>query len=243
VALAFGLLALLALLPAGASAERYRRQFAWSGQQWQVRLAKRENPMRNTWWDSRENVRVLKNGSLRMAITRAGRTWRSVEIAGTRRRGYGRYRWVVESDLMPRSLWTVFALFTDDSVHRSPYGEQVFEFSHWGDPLSLPGWAVSWSKRRKARAVKSHVSFPMSAGGGPYQVDVDWRPPQVRYVVRDAAGTAVFDRAWPTASDGQFMVPRMSFWLQEGFPTTMAVPPAMIVRSFKFTPLAKLPAA
>ena len=74
------------MLAAGAqpaSAERYRRQFNWSGYTWKVRLAARENPGNNAWGDSKDNVRVRSDGSLRFGIT-TGPTWRSVEIAGTR---------------------------------------------------------------------------------------------------------------------------------------------------------------
>jgi hypothetical protein len=64
-----------------ASAETYRRKLSWSGLEWKVRLAKRENPGKNAWGDSPANVRVRSDGSLRLAIT-TGHDWRSVEVAG-----------------------------------------------------------------------------------------------------------------------------------------------------------------
>ena len=57
-----------------ASAETYKRKLAWSGYTWKVRLAKREIPGNNTWGDSSTNVRVLRDGTLRMAIS-TGRPW------------------------------------------------------------------------------------------------------------------------------------------------------------------------
>ena len=84
------LLALVALTCAQpASAETYLRKLSWSGYTWKVRLAKRENPGKNTWGDSAKNVRVQSDGSLRLGIT-TGRTWKSVELAGVRNLGYGR---------------------------------------------------------------------------------------------------------------------------------------------------------
>ncbi|QEC46190.1 hypothetical protein FSW04_00470 [Baekduia soli] len=229
-------LLLLLALPAGAGAERYRRFFSWSGYRWQVRLATHENPGNNDWWDSDGNVRVRADGTLRLGITRAGARRRSVELATTRRLGYGRYRWVVESRLGSIDPYSVLALFTDDSVYRSPYGEQIFEFARWGEPLGPQGWAVSWSRR-----VRSYESFTVS-DAAPYTASVTWRHSGVRLLLRDATGRVLYDVTRPVLSDGQFMVARMSYWLYPGYPRDLA-PPPIIIRDFAFTPLARLPAA
>lgn len=219
---------------APASAERYRRSFKWSGYTWQVRLAKHENPGRNTWWDAPANVRVRRDGTLRLAITRAGGTWRCVEIVTKRRLGYGRYRWVIRSRLDALDPHAVVALFTDDSVHRSPYGEQIFEFGRWADPAQQPGWAVSWSRR-----VKSYASFPVSAAA-PYTAEVTWVGTNVHQRMVDATGAVLFDRTWTVRSDGQFMVARMSHWLYGGPPEGGVLPAPAILSDFAFTPAAKL---
>ena len=123
----------------GAAGERraLSAQFNWSGYTWKVRLAARENPGNNAWGDSKDNVRVRSDGSLRFGIT-TGPTWRSVEIAGTRALGYGRYRWVVDTDLSNPSQ--VFALFVRDmAVSSASRGEQDIEFSRWSDPTTQSG--------------------------------------------------------------------------------------------------------
>jgi hypothetical protein len=122
------------------------------------------------------------------------------------------------------------ALFTDDSVHRSPYGEQIFEFGRWNDPTLLPGWAVSWSARKKSAA-----SFALTPAA-PYTVDVTWATTTVRQRMVDATGAVLYDHTWPVRSDGQFMLARMSHWLFRGPPADRVAPPPAIIQDFSFTP-------
>ena len=227
-------LAAVVVAPAVAGAERYRRDFSWSGYRWQVRLAHNENPGHNDWGDSPANVRVRPDGTLRFAVTRAGARRRSVEIATKRILGYGRYRWIVGSRLGRLDDYNVLALFTNDTVFRGPYGEQIFEFSHWGQPLGLPGWGVSWSA-----GVKSFDGFPLS-DAAPYTAVITWRPSQVRLFLRDGAGAVLYDATRPVAGTGRFMAARMSYWLSPGSAPSY-LPPPMVIRSFHFTPLARLP--
>ena len=223
----------LALVAPPASAERYRRHFSWSGYTWQVRLARGENPGHNTWWDSTGNVRVKRDGTLRLAITRAGAVRRSVELATVRRLGYGRYRWVVGTPLEAIGAYTVLALFTNDTVHRAPYAEQDFEFARWGVEGGPPGWAVSWANR-----VKSYDSFGLTPAA-PYTVDIVWRRGEVRHRITDATGAVLYDRARQVASNGRFMVARMSYWLYPGYPSDLQ-PAPITIRDFAFTPLSRL---
>ncbi len=221
------LLAVVALTCAQpASAETYLRKLSWSGYTWKVRLAKRENPGKNTWGDSTENVRVRSDGSLRLAIT-AGRRWRSVELAAVRPLGFGRYRWVVDTDLSNPP--DVVALFVRDmAVSSASHGEQDIEFSRWSDPESAPGWFVSWGRTRKVFG-----GFPMT-NRAPYVVQITWRRASVRFFMRDAGGTVLVDRTVQTRSTGRLLHPRMSYWLLPGSRRDQA-PPPVIVDSFHFT--------
>lgn len=234
---ATGLLAALVVIAGAApvaQAEHYSRSFSWSGYRWKVRVAHHENPDRNDWADAPANVRVRPDGTLRLAITGTGAARRSVEVVTRRELGYGRYTWVVGSSLSPLNLYSVLALFTDDDVHRSPYGEQIFEFGRWGDPTALPGWAVSWSAHHKA-----YDSFGLTTAA-PYVAQITYRRGSARIFLRDATGTVLYDRTRPLANDGRYMAARMSYWMSRGAPATLTVPP-MTIRSFHFTPLARLP--
>jgi hypothetical protein len=208
-----------------ASAETYRRKFNWSGYTWKVRLAKRENPGNNAWGDSTRNVRVQSDGTLRMAIT-AGQPWKSVELGTVRTLGFGRYRWVVNSDLSNPS--NVFGLFVRDmAVASAAHGEQDLEFARWNVNDVNPGWFVSWAKR-----TKTFDSFPVT-NRAPYVVEITLRRRSVRFYVRDAGGTVLVDRTAHGRTKGRLLQPRMSYWALPGSPRD-AAPPPVIVDSFRF---------
>jgi hypothetical protein len=209
-----------------ASAETYKRKLSWSGYTWKVRLAKRENPGNNTWGDSRANVRIQRDGTLRMAITK-GRHWKSVELAGVRRLGYGRYRWVVNTDVSNPS--NVVALFVRDmAVSSAARGEQDIEFARWSPYDIDPGWFVSWTKGRRI-----FDSFATTSKA-PYTVEITWRRRNVRFYVRDGDGTVLLDRTVSARSTGKLLYPRMSYWLLPASPRDVA-PPPVILDSFRFT--------
>ena len=211
-----------------ASAETYKRKLSWSGYTWKVRLAKRENPGNNAWGDSLANVRVQRDGTLRMAIT-TGRPWKSVELAGVRRLGYGRYRWVVNTDLSDPS--NVLALFLRDmGVSSASRGEQDIEFARWSPYDINPGWYVSWTK--KGRIFGSFATTSQA----PYTVETTWRRRDVRFYVRDAGGAVLLDRTVRQRTTGKLLYPRMSYWLLPASPRDVA-PPPVILDSFRFTPL------
>lgn len=210
-----------------ASAETYRRTVSWSGYTWKVRLAQRENPGNNTWGDSPQNVRVRSDGSLRLAIT-TGSRWRSVELAATRRLGYGRYRWVLHSDLSNPS--NVLALFVRDMAVPASRGEQDVEFSRWNHAELHPGWFVSWSG-----STKTFSSFPTTSRA-PYVVEITLRRRSVRFFMRDAGATVLLDRTARGRTTGTLLEPRMSYWLLPGSPRD-APPPPVILDSFHFTRL------
>jgi hypothetical protein len=211
-----------------ASAETYKRKLSWSGYTWKVRLAKRENPGNNTWGDSPANVRVQRDGTLRMAIT-AGRPWKSVELAGVRRLGYGRYRWVVNTDLSNPS--NVVALFVRDmAVSSASRGEQDIEFARWSPYDINPGWFVSWTKNRR-----TFNSFP-TTNRAPYVVEITWLRRSVRFYVRDVDGTVLLDQTVSARTTGKLLYPRMSYWLLPASPRDVA-PAPVILDSFRFSRL------
>jgi hypothetical protein len=224
-----GILAIVALTwTQSASAETYKRKLTWSGYTWKVRLAKRANPGNNAWGDSTKNVRVQGDGSLRLAITK-GRPWQSVELAGVRRLGYGRYRWVVDTDLSNPS--NVVALFVRDmAVSSASRGEQDIEFSRWYHAELNPGWFVSWTKRKKV-----FDSFP-TTNRAPYVIEITWRRRSVRFFMRDADGTVLLGRTVRARTRSRLLYPRMSYWLLPESSRDV-LPPPVILDSFRFTRL------
>ena len=95
------------------------RTVSWSGHSWRIRPASWGGlPGPNRW--SARNVTV-RDGILRLAITRTRGRWTCAEIQSVQSFGYGRYTFVVNSDLAHLDPWVVLGLFTyaDDQVARA----------------------------------------------------------------------------------------------------------------------------
>ena len=222
------LLAALVTLPANAADARTPRVLEWSGYRWTVRHStKPENPGKNLWGDSRAHVRVQRDGRLRLNIVGG----RSAEVVGPRT-GYGRYTWVVDSDMSTANAFRVVALFV-----RGTNAEQDIEFCRWGEPESgAAGTWVSWEKDRIRRGFEPFIVTPTP----PYKVQIDLRRRSTRFGVRDGAGAVLLDRTFRTPPAGRHIAPRVSYWLYPGHPqhlnpyTIADVHPPVIVRSFKY---------
>lgn len=221
--------AVIALVaPAGAAAAHKERVLNWSGYRWTVRhAAKPGPPLHNLWGDSKANVRVLPNGRLRVNIVRG----RSVEVVGPRT-GYGRYTWVVETDMSTADPFRVAAFFV-----RGTRGEQDIEFSRWGEPLmQAPGTWVSWLGQVKRVGWASFAVTP----DPPYTIRIDWRPKRSRFSVADRIGTVLVDRTIKSIPAGRHVAPRISYWLYPGHGqllspyTPQTVHPPVIIRSFRY---------
>ncbi len=209
------------------ASDRYDRAFRWSGQHWTVRKTdRRADPGHNLWGDSRNNVRARRDGSLRLNIVRG----RSVDVVGPRT-GYGRYRWIVDSDVSAVHAFRVIAFFV-----QGRNGECDLEFSRWGEPLSAtPGSWVTWR-----RGVRTAFAMFAATPAPPYTVVIDWRVGTTRFAVRDAAGAMLLDTTVRSARPGRHAAPHMSYWLYPGHGTQLSpvtvhtVHPPVVVRSFRY---------
>ena len=151
--------------------QTYKRKLNWSGYTWKVRVAKKENPGKNTWVIRAERARAERRLAPHGITT--GSPWKSVELADGPLR-YGRYRWVVNRDLSNPS--NVFGLFVRDmAVSSASHGEQDIEFARWSVNDVNPGWFVSWTKR-----LKKFDSFPMT-NVAPYVIEIAYRPRSVHF--------------------------------------------------------------
>ncbi len=213
---------------AAQAADRYDRSFGWSGYRWSVRSTTgRADPGHNRWGDTRNNVRVRSDGTLRVNISKG----KAVDVVGPRTT-YGRYRWIVDSDLSTVDPFRVAAFF----VHGTG-GEQDVEFSRWGDPLlTTAGSWVTWRKRTRL-----DFDFFAVTPSPPYTVIVDWKIGVTRFAVRDRHGTTLLDRTIPSSSGGRHIAPHISYWIYPGTGTRLSpftaatIHPPIIVRSFRYT--------
>ena len=107
---------------------------------------------------------MQSDGSLRLGHHHRAEV-ASVELASIRRLGYGRYRWVVDTDLSNPS--NVFALFVRDmAVSSASHGEQDIEFARWSPTTSTRGGS---SPGRRGR--KTYSNFP-TTNRAPYVVEI-----------------------------------------------------------------------
>jgi hypothetical protein len=218
--------ALVVAAPA-AHADRFDRAVKWSGYHWTVRSTKHAaSPGHNRWGDSRWNVRVLNDKTLRVNISKG----KSVELVGPRT-GYGHYHWVVKTDLSTIDPFRVAAFFVSGRG-----GEQDVEFSRWGHPtLTTAGSWVTW--RRHTRL--GFGDFAVSPAA-PYTIDIDWHKGATRFTVHDASGATLVDTTHRSSRPGRHTAPRISYWVFPGqranrSPFTAAsVHPPIIVQSFKY---------
>lgn len=212
------------------AAERGDRKLRWSGYTWTVReTTGRAAPGNNRWGDSRWNAQVRRDGALRLNIYKG----KAVELIGPPT-GYGRYRWVVETDVRRVDPFRVIAFFV-----RGTGGEQDIEFSRWGetDQASVGTW-VTW--KRRTRLAYGYFAVP---GPPPYTVQITWKPRRTRYTVRDARRHLLLDQTYRTSPAGRHVAPRLSYWIYPGHAsfrhqfTARTVHPPVIVRDFSFSKL------
>lgn len=215
--------------PAGA-AVRKDRVIWWSGYRWTVRAdAQPSPPGDNVWGDSRAHVRKLRDGRLRLNMV--GLT--STELIGPRA-GYGRYRWVLDSDMSKISPFRVVALDVQGTR-----GELDVEFSRWGVPMPEQGSWVAWQNGQRL----DYGLFGVTPRA-PYVIVIDWRRGKTKFSVRDRTGKSLLVKTTRSPVAGRFVSARIAYWhfhAQYATPspfTTSTRHPPVIVRSFRFTPLA-----
>jgi hypothetical protein len=220
-------LSVLAAAPAAQAADRYDRAFNWSGYRWMVRsTTKRANPGHNRWGDSRRNVRVRSDKTLAVNISKG----RSVEVVGPPT-GYGRYRWVVKTNLSTIDPFRVAAFF----VHGTG-GEQDVEFARWGDgSLATAGSWVTWRKRTRLG-----FGFFVVSPAVPYTIEIDWRVGATAFAIHDASGATLLNTKFPSSAPGRHTAPHISYWVYPGHGTNVSpftaasVHPPVVVESFTY---------
>jgi hypothetical protein len=224
VAVALSLLLALAL---AAQAKTIK----WSGYTWSVRTGTGGPGAGNVWSDRNATV---KNGNLLLNIVPRGTAWTSVELTSTRTVGFGRYRWVINSDLSKASPASVLGLFTYSPQMSPGFGEQDFEFTQaWSAPPSLStGWFVSW--RAPTSRAAANFDLPSAA---PYTATITWLRGSISFRLTDRYGRAVFSRTVKTPLAPKGLRVHMNYWIsdQAGI-TAPGATPQMSLRSFTYTP-------
>jgi beta-glucanase (GH16 family) len=186
------------------------------------------HPGPNHW--AARNVTVLGGGVLRLELRRGRRGWTCAEIQSRESFGYGRYEFVVNSDLARLDPWVVLGLFTYGPDIPSPHNEIDIEVAKWGV--------------RRARANAQFVQQPFRGRGNtkpvtlpsrpPYTMWWDWNPGRIAWGVADGTGALVGAHSRPTRFTPAGERVHLNLWLTEGH--APADPLAIEIASFEHTP-------
>ena len=200
---------------------------SWSGHAWKVRPASWGGlPGPNRWAAS--NVTV-QDGILRLAINRARRGWTCAEIQSRRSFGYGRYEFVVNSNLARLDPWVVLGLFTYAEDGVPSHNEIDIEVAKWGhrrDPTNAQ--FVQQPHREPGNTKRITLSHHP-----PYTLWWEWTPGRIVWGATDAAGELLSARSRPTLFTPATELVHLNLWLAEGH--RPARPTAIEIAGFAHT--------
>jgi hypothetical protein len=203
------------------------RALAWSGQSWDVRTAAwGGRPGPNRW--SARNVTVAE-GVLRLQIRQAQKGWTCAELQSRRSFGYGRYAFVVDSDLSALDPWVVLGLFTYAGRLPSPHNEIDIEVARWGrtGERSNAQFAV---QPFRTRGNLRRVTLPPRP---PYTLWWEWTRGRIHWGIADGAGATVATHARRTRLEPAGERVHINLWLAEGH--APAAPLTIELARFTFT--------
>ena len=205
------------------------RTLSWSGLSWTVRAADwGGSPGPNLC--SARNVAV-DGGTLRLAINRARRGWTCAEIQSRKSFGYGRYEFVVNSDLAQLDPWVVLGLFTYADDRPRPYNEIDIEVARWGDRRDPTNTQLVQQPYRR-RGNTKRITLPPRP---PYTMWWDWTRGSIAWGITDGTGALVSARSKPTPFKPAGELVHLNLWLAEGH--APARPLAIEIASFEHTVL------
>jgi len=131
---------LLVLGPASAWAQ-YGQPFFFSGYQWVPKTpASKVGPGPNYF--SGGNVYADTAGRLHLKITKVGAKWECAEVVMQRTRGYGTYRFYLDSPVSSLDPNVVLGLFTWNDTADYNNREMDIEFAKWGVARNNNGWCT-----------------------------------------------------------------------------------------------------
>ena len=127
---------------------------------------------------------TVRDGILRLAITRTRGRWTCAEIQSVQSFGYGRYTFVVNSDLAHLDPWVVLGLFTYADDRSRAHNEIDIEVAKWGQRRD-PTNAQFVLQPYRLRGHTQRITLPPRP---PYTMWFDWTPGRISWGITDATG-------------------------------------------------------
>jgi hypothetical protein len=200
------------------------RTVAWSGHSWTVRPANWGRPPGPNRW-SAGNVSV-DGDVLRLEINRTRRGWTCAEIQSRGSFGYGRYEFVVNSDLSRLDPWVVLGLFTYGDDVPGPHNEIDIEVAKWGVRSDRFN-AQLVQQPYRTRGNTKRITLPPRP---PYTMWWDWTPGSIAWGIIDGTGALVSKHSAATRLEPDGELVHLNLWLAEGH--APARPVAIEIASF-----------
>jgi hypothetical protein len=176
-------------------------------------------------------VAVVENGVLRLAINPVRRGWACAEIQSRRSFGYGRYTFVVNSDLSQLDPWVVLGLFTYADELRSPHNEIDIEVAKWG----VAGTQTNAQFAQQPFRSHGHLRRLTLPPRPPYTLWWEWTEGKIVWGVNDGTGALVSERRGHTKFKPAGELVHLNLWLSEGH--APAGPVSIDIASFTHTKL------
>ena len=217
-----------------------QRSISFSGCTWTVKSSNGElgSPGPCYFSDSKENVWVDARGRLHLRVVKSGDRWYCSEIVNTESRGFGAYRFYLESRVDHMDPSVVLGLFTWNNAPEYNHREIDIEFSRWGDPARPTNAQYVVQPAREDQ----YVAFRHPAVRPTVQ-SIEWRPDVVHTSSvrgRDAATTRARDRLATHTFTSGIPLPggenaRINLWLKGAAPLG-GKSVEVIVRRFEHIP-------
>jgi len=204
----------------------------FSGYTWSIRPNGTGNPGKNNWSAEKKSVFVDASGQLHLKIRKADDKWYSSSLHLNKSLGYGIYEYKLGSDINKQDFGTIIGLFL--------YQDDEHELD-----IELGKWTTSTKNNLhysvQPYSVKGNsVGFPLVVNLTESSYVIDWQPTAIKFYVMSAGQKLV---EWEYKGANNFVPGKESvhinFWQIKGQAPFSGQDQELIVKGFKFTPLAQ----
>lgn len=228
------------------SYNKYSKTINFSGQEWVVKDSDvPTGPGTNYFSDDPNSVWIDQEGFLHLKIRKLNGIWHCAEIVSKKTLGYGKYEFIIGSDLSRLDRNVVLGLFTWDDQNKHNHREIDIEFAKWGSQTTNYNaqYVVQPHNLRNNR-------FRYNAGSfvGETTHSFNWTRDSVNFksaygsTMSDSGNMAVINRWTNKGRDippSRFEKIRINLWLLTGKKPVDEKETEIIIKAFNFIPNAR----
>lgn len=206
------------------------RTVEFSGYNWAVKSGY-YGPGPNYWTDNQEDVFVDQSGALHLKVIQRDGVWRSSEVWLPSSLGYGTYEFDISSRVDQLDTQIVAAPFLyQDDTH-----EIDIEYSRWGYPQN----SNTWYNIQPFSIAGNQKKFTTIQGSGPITARIEWSSDKI---ILSTMQNGLPLSTWLYTGANNFAPGKervhINFWMYEAKPPQSGESQELVVRAFRFIPLA-----